>query len=393
MAAAAGPAIACLTESVRAAAASSASAHRPASRIKILMMKTIVEEAKDFIQSQVQIPALASSALSPEILRKIKHSDTWLRQFMRVGDLYDYLRRFSLDKTDDVYLAMSSAGLKTFEDVVAPFEARFSQFLSDKTSADDFVIGRQYSAYQIQIFAKSYDLRSGGMFVLGGKQHPTMVVIKATLEGGKYRNEWIEDGKRLKFYFKSIEYNGKKVFGTHFEANAAILNNHELPVLTFVREKSGDNFTFFGEFSYAADRVADDESRWFELVRRFQSKASIAVDEGHLHDDLENKTASAMNDERALRLARLAIAPRIPEKVETRGYAFIRNPDVVAEVRDRAAGICERCGNGAPFVGKSSGLPYLEVHHKVQLSDGGLDTVDNAIAICPNCHRELHFGV
>ena len=26
------------------------------------------------------------------------------------------------------------------------------------------------------------------------------------------------------------------------------------------------------------------------------------------------------------------------------------------------------------------------------LADGGADTVENAIAVCPNCHRELHYG-
>jgi 5-methylcytosine-specific restriction protein A len=34
----------------------------------------------------------------------------------------------------------------------------------------------------------------------------------------------------------------------------------------------------------------------------------------------------------------------------------------------------------------------LEVHHKKQLSEGGEDTVENAIALCPNCHREAHYG-
>jgi 5-methylcytosine-specific restriction protein A len=26
------------------------------------------------------------------------------------------------------------------------------------------------------------------------------------------------------------------------------------------------------------------------------------------------------------------------------------------------------------------------------LSEGGGDTVDNAVALCPNCHRECHHG-
>jgi 5-methylcytosine-specific restriction protein A len=28
----------------------------------------------------------------------------------------------------------------------------------------------------------------------------------------------------------------------------------------------------------------------------------------------------------------------------------------------------------------------------VMLAEGGEDTVENALALCPNCHRRLHFG-
>ena len=57
-----------------------------------------------------------------------------------------------------------------------------------------------------------------------------------------------------------------------------------------------------------------------------------------------------------------------------------------------AEGICEACENEAPFK-KSDGSFYLEVHHLRRLADGGSDTIANAVAACPNCHRELHYGV
>ena len=72
--------------------------------------------------------------------------------------------------------------------------------------------------------------------------------------------------------------------------------------------------------------------------------------------------------------------------------AYKRNADVIVEVLIRAKGSCEQCKSKAPFSKKSDGTPYLEVHHKVQLSNGGDDTVENAIALCPNCHRERHYG-
>lgn len=92
------------------------------------------------------------------------------------------------------------------------------------------------------------------------------------------------------------------------------------------------------------------------------------------------------------RKKRLASAPKIPTRSPVIHLSFDRNPDVVAEVLYRARGICERCQQVAPFVRRKDNSPYLEVHHLRHLSQGGEDTVANAIALCPNCHRELHYG-
>lgn len=42
---------------------------------------------------------------------------------------------------------------------------------------------------------------------------------------------------------------------------------------------------------------------------------------------------------------------------------YDRSPYVVAEVLARAQGHCERCGKPAPFMRRTDGSPYLEVHH------------------------------
>ena len=92
------------------------------------------------------------------------------------------------------------------------------------------------------------------------------------------------------------------------------------------------------------------------------------------------------------RRKRLRYAARYPTKIVVTTDVFIRNEDVVAEVQRRARGRCERCGKRAPFLRASDGSPYLEVHHRVRLADGGEDTLTNAVALCPNCHRYSHFG-
>ncbi|WP_258162757.1 HNH endonuclease signature motif containing protein [Rhizobium sp. TH2] len=57
----------------------------------------------------------------------------------------------------------------------------------------------------------------------------------------------------------------------------------------------------------------------------------------------------------------------------------------------RAQGDCEGCRQPAPFQ-TARGTPYLEPHHIRRLSDGGPDDPRYVIALCPNCHRRVHFG-
>jgi hypothetical protein len=89
---------------------------------------------------------------------------------------------------------------------------------------------------------------------------------------------------------------------------------------------------------------------------------------------------------------RLAAAPRIPERVQIISVGYRRNADVIVAVLNRANGVCERCRKNAPFVRRLDGTPFLEVHHRTPLSEGGEDTTENALALCPNCHREVHHG-
>ncbi|MCC4242482.1 HNH endonuclease [Thalassospira povalilytica] len=80
------------------------------------------------------------------------------------------------------------------------------------------------------------------------------------------------------------------------------------------------------------------------------------------------------------------------ESVHRTVRQFNRSQAVQSEVLNRAQGYCECCEQKAPFK-KLDGNPYLEIHHVLPLAQGGPDTVENAIACCANCHRELHFGV
>jgi len=111
-----------------------------------------------------------------------------------------------------------------------------------------------------------------------------------------------------------------------------------------------------------------------------------------IEDELSRKVNESLNRSSQERQKRLFSAEIFPQKTKIITMAYIRNPDVIAEVLTRAKGTCEARRCVAPFNRASNGTPYLEVHHKVRLADGGEDTIENAIALCPNCHREKHYG-
>jgi len=134
-----------------------------------------------------------------------------------------------------------------------------------------------------------------------------------------------------------------------------------------------------------------NESYLYGFARAYLALKSSFPSE-YIQTELEKAVELSSNDSPSKRKARLNRAPRTPKQILVTTTAYQRNPDVIAEVLERSNGICEKCGNPAPFTRKKDGTPYLEVHHKLLLSLGGEDTVKNAIALCPNCHRESHYG-
>jgi len=109
-------------------------------------------------------------------------------------------------------------------------------------------------------------------------------------------------------------------------------------------------------------------------------------------NNFEQEVATSVANSPEVRRHRLSSTPPKPQEYYQIIKTKRRNPDVVAEVLFLANGHCQNCNQKAPFNKKSDGTPYLEVHHIVFLSNEGDDTVENAQALCPNCHRERHHG-
>lgn len=129
------------------------------------------------------------------------------------------------------------------------------------------------------------------------------------------------------------------------------------------------------------------------VVEKYQHRIAENINYSDVEKAFQQQVVESLNAKPEARRERLNNAPPKPKQLQVTSTVFIRNPDVVAETLIRANGICEGCKQPAPFLKKSDGLPYLEVHHKIRLADGGDDTVENTLALCPNCHRRSHFGL
>jgi len=104
--------------------------------------------------------------------------------------------------------------------------------------------------------------------------------------------------------------------------------------------------------------------------------------------ELDRRVRSLLSSGRVGRPAGQAVPSRVACAPAS---AFARDPAVKAWVLQEAAGMCESCGESGPFQMDDGGA-FLEVHHVQRLTDGGPDTVENAVALCPNCHRAMHLA-
>ncbi|MBW6398945.1 HNH endonuclease [Roseomonas sp. HJA6] len=141
------------------------------------------------------------------------------------------------------------------------------------------------------------------------------------------------------------------------------------------------------------ERQLDDEAneRWvyvfpLALVGEAQRPVPDRRDLDRIEGNRRNVLSRASVGE-LVRRARLGGREQ-PGTRQTVVAQFERNLAVAELAKRLAEGRCDLCREPAPF--SVSRVPYLECHHVVHLAQGGADTIENAVALCPNCHRRMH---
>jgi hypothetical protein len=137
---------------------------------------------------------------------------------------------------------------------------------------------------------------------------------------------------------------------------------------------------------------------WQNSIRKISDDAFLEILRlGDVEDDAGKDSSLLESETDALSIlkhlnARYAKTPpkerdRVAQKYLDRGSAVT---NALKALLGAKCQICEWMG----FQKKNSKECFIEAHHLVQVAnkeDGSLCT-DNIILVCPNCHREIHYG-
>lgn len=151
---------------------------------------------------------------------------------------------------------------------------------------------------------------------------------------------------------------------------------------------------YLGEFVYAKHRheLGPDKDGKIRQLIIFQL---VSVRTAELLEVNDSPIGSIYVPKSLAEARRLAIAASTAPGGKTEQSAirslYARSKAVKDYVLMRADGICECCLKPAPFT-RHNGSPYLEPHHTTRVSDGGPDHPRFVGAVCPSCHREIHYG-
>lgn len=229
----------------------------------------------------------------------------------------------------------------------------------------------------------------------GGISTPTSVpaIFLFTGESGA------EYGYEDKFLPSGLyRYTGEGQVGdmTWVRGNSAIRDHQSAGKSLHLFEEAGPaKVRYVGEATYVGHHLEELPDRngdlrqaiVFDLAVETEAPPGVAiVREGPPADRLWSRPLDEVR-----RLAQQRADPGV-SRGERRRITHARSKAVRVYVLRRANGICENCELPAPFKTKKR-RPYLEPHHLTRLADGGPDDPDAVAAICPNCHREIHYGV
>lgn len=219
------------------------------------------------------------------------------------------------------------------------------------------------------------------------------LVLVSNSAKGLYDNKW--EGKVLHYTGMG---NGNQSFT--FMQNKTVFESNSNGVTLFLFEVlKPTNYIYRGEVELAdtpymtsqVQRGVGERQVCIFPLRLKISDSTAAIDLNVLAERKQILTKKAKREKLSTIKENAKSVSGQPSYRLTYSKTYERNVYVKEYVLRLADGVCQLCNTNAPFEDKD-GKPYLEVHHIEWLSRGGNDTIDNAIALCPNCHRKMHIN-
>jgi 5-methylcytosine-specific restriction protein A len=223
------------------------------------------------------------------------------------------------------------------------------------------------------------------------KKTETLVIVSNHVVS-IYHDRWV-DGI---FHYTGMGQTGDQSLTSTQNKTLAESDTNNVGVHLFEVDREGE-YRYQGLVQLAANPYQEMQPDQFQTDRyvwvfplRLQEGSSVPVNKQEFHSSqvLREKKIKNLSDAELATKAQKA-PKRAGERTVT-STQYERDPYVSMLTKRRAKGICELCNCEAPFK-DSKNQPYLETHHIKWIAENGDDSIENTVALCPNCHRKMHI--
>ena len=235
------------------------------------------------------------------------------------------------------------------------------------------------------------DFAVGNMGGMRRSRQNNLLVIVSDHTKALYDDHW--EGSVL--HYTGMGLKGPQ--SLQFSQNRTLAKSHTNGITVHLFEVfEPGRYIYAGEVELAEEpyqeNQADDEGQlrsvWMFPVRLKPGGMRPVPSLGMLHqlEEIKEKALKGYSKDKLKELASNS-NPK-PAKRPAKTDDFVRNPYVAAYVKKMANGICDLCQQPAPF--EKDGQPFFHCHHVLWLARGGPDVIQNAVALCSNCHDRMH---
>lgn len=118
---------------------------------------------------------------------------------------------------------------------------------------------------------------------------------------------------------------------------------------------------------------------------------AVSEEQGKCIEEIKTKQAKKLTLDKLKKKIK-AIQSTQTSVRQTVSNVYQRNPLISLFAKRSANWTCQKCGMKSPFKDDIMNNAFIQSHHIEWLEKGGTDTIDNVIALCPNCHKIVHIS-